>query len=140
MPTLVPVATSHGEVSAVVFACNTAHRDYLGNLPLAEKAAVIARAAGFNGSNRAYLEQLATFDEPSRDPLGRVVSVAWFALVPDGSVELATTDKYAAVAWWPVAKLPKLAYDHAHILEVAVSRVRAKLGYSNVAWSPRLPW
>jgi 8-oxo-dGTP diphosphatase len=87
------------------------------------------------GVGRAYLEQLETFDEPGRDPLGRVVSVAWFALVPEDTALLATTEKYAAVAWWPVAKLPKLAYDHAHILEVAVSRVRAKLGYSNVAWS-----
>lgn len=59
VPTFAPVATSHGQVSAVVFACNVAHPDYLGSLPLAEKAAVIARAAGFNGSNRAYLEQLA---------------------------------------------------------------------------------
>ena len=60
VPTLAPVATTHGEVAAVVFACNVAHPDYLGNLPLAEKAAVIARAAGFNGSNRAYLEHLAS--------------------------------------------------------------------------------
>lgn len=60
VPTLVPLATSHGEVTGIVFACNTAHPDYLGGLPLAEKAAVIARAAGFNGSNRAYLEQLAS--------------------------------------------------------------------------------
>jgi 8-oxo-dGTP diphosphatase len=87
------------------------------------------------GVKRAYLEQLSTFDDPGRDPLGRVVSVAWFALVSADSVELVTTGKYAAVAWWPVAQLPKLAYDHAHVLEVAISRVRAKLGYSNVAWS-----
>lgn len=59
VPTLAQVATSHGEVTAIVFACNTSHPDYLGSLPLAEKASVIARAAGFNGSNRAYLEQLA---------------------------------------------------------------------------------
>lgn len=59
-PTVAPVATPHGKVRAVVFACNTAHPDYLGSLPIAEKAAVIARAAGFNGSNRAYLEHLAS--------------------------------------------------------------------------------
>lgn len=60
VPTVTPVATPHGALRAIVFACNTSHPDYLGNLPLAEKAAVIARAAGFNGSNRAYLEHLAS--------------------------------------------------------------------------------
>ncbi len=63
VPTLAPVATPHGELTVVVFACNTAHPDYLGRLPLSEKAAVIARAAGFNGSNRAYLEHLAAILE-----------------------------------------------------------------------------
>lgn len=87
------------------------------------------------GVKNAYLEQLATFDDPKRDPLARVVSVAYFALVPWEKVDLKTTGKYADVRWWPAAKPPKLVYDHAEMLKVATERVRAKLEYTNVAWS-----
>ncbi len=83
----------------------------------------------------AYLEQLATFDDPRRDPLGRVISVAHFALIPAAGVRLRTTEKYADVRWWPMKKLPKLAYDHERIAEAAWRRLRAKLEYTNVAWS-----
>lgn len=87
------------------------------------------------GVNDVYLEQLATFDEPTRDPIGRVVSVAYFALVPRLGVELHTTEKYADVRWWNVSRLPKLAYDHGQIAQVALARLRAKLEYTNVVWS-----
>jgi 8-oxo-dGTP diphosphatase len=87
------------------------------------------------GVKNAYLEQLATFDDPARDAVGRVASVAYFALVPSEDVKLETTEKYRDVRWWPVAKPPKLAYDHATILKAAVERVRAKLEYTNVTWS-----
>jgi 8-oxo-dGTP diphosphatase len=87
------------------------------------------------GVKDAYLEQLATFDAPKRDPFGRVVSVAHFALLPGEDVELRTTEKYAGVKWQDVAKASKLAYDHDLVLKTAVDRLRAKLEYTNVVWS-----
>lgn len=58
-PTLLPVATPQGPVTALVFACNHAHDDYAGAMTLDETAAVIAVAAGVLGTNRDYLEQMA---------------------------------------------------------------------------------
>ncbi len=87
------------------------------------------------GVEHVFLEQLATFDDPRRDIFGRVISVAYYALVPSEHVLLKTTDRYADVAWRPVDELPKLAYDHSQIAEVAVKRLRSKLEYTNVAWS-----
>ena len=57
-PRLLPVHTPQGAVTALVFAANTAHDDHVGELPLDEAAAIIARAEGVLGSNRQYLEQL----------------------------------------------------------------------------------
>jgi len=58
-PALQRVATPQGEVTALVFAANPAHPDHVGELPLEETARIVAGAAGFLGSNREYLEQLA---------------------------------------------------------------------------------
>jgi 8-oxo-dGTP diphosphatase len=90
---------------------------------------------GQTGVGKAFLEQLATFDEPGRDPFGRVVSVAYMALVPSGDVRLKTTEKYSDVRWWPVDRLPRLAYDHSLMAKVALNRLRGKLSYTNIAWS-----
>ena len=82
-----------------------------------------------------YLEQLATFSDTKRDSTGRVVSVAYFALISGEGMKLKTTDKYQDVRWWPIKKLPSLAYDHKEISKVALNRLQAKLEYSNLAWS-----
>lgn len=87
------------------------------------------------GVTEAHLEQLATFDDPKRDRLGRVISIAYVALVPSENVLLKTSEKYQDVRWWPVGKLPPLSYDHKDMTRVAVERLRAKLEYTNVVWS-----
>jgi len=90
---------------------------------------------GETGMSDVFLEQLMTFDEPKRDPFGRVISVAWYALLPDKGAKLSTSDKYAGVEWRPISQAKKLAYDHNQILKAAVERLRAKLSYTNAAWS-----
>ena len=79
-----------------------------------------------------YLEQLYTFSEINRDPFGRVVSVAYFALLPPSGLNLKTTAEYADVGWHPVNQLPKMAYDHKKIINAAAKRLKAKLGYTNI--------
>lgn len=88
------------------------------------------------GITGVYLEQLATYDQPARsgapgrDPRGRVVSVAFLALV--AAERLPRRDD---VAWWPVEALPTpLAFDHERILTDGVQRLRAKTRYAPVAF------
>jgi 8-oxo-dGTP diphosphatase len=88
------------------------------------------------GVERVYLEQLYTFDESGRDPGGRVVSVAYFSLIPPVGLELKTTAKYHAVRFWNCHEtLPRLAYDHDEILAKALARLQSKVQYTNVMWS-----
>ncbi len=84
-----------------------------------------------------YLEQLYSFGHPQRDPHDRVVSVAYVGLVADTErVPGPEPDaKYDAVAWHPVSRLPALAYDHAAVVRLAVARLRAKLQYTNLAYT-----
>jgi len=85
------------------------------------------------GVKKVFLEQLYTFGEPKRDPRGRVVTVAYYALVADTQVLQAGTDA-ADPAWYPVRELPALAFDHRKIVEAAHLRLRNKLDYSNVGF------
>ena len=85
------------------------------------------------GVEKVYLEQLYTFGEPKRDPRGRVVTVAYYALVPPIEALHAGTDA-ADAAWFPVAKLPPLAFDHRKIVDYAHQRLRNKLDYTNVGF------
>lgn len=87
------------------------------------------------GVHNVYLEQLYTFGKVDRDPFGRVVSVAYFALIPSDGVKLQTTAEYEDVTWFPVEKRPKLAYDHAEVIQYALNRLKAKLEYSNIVYS-----
>jgi 8-oxo-dGTP diphosphatase len=65
----------------------------------------------------------------------RVVSSAYFALVPHEEAYLRSGPKYSDIGWFAVSSLPRLAYDHNAVAEVAVDRLRAKLSYTNIAWS-----
>jgi 8-oxo-dGTP diphosphatase len=83
-----------------------------------------------------FLEQLYTCGDPDRDVRGRSVSVAYFALINNADkLELTTQDYYGGIEWFPVDKLPKMAFDHKQVIELAKKRLRAKLSYTNIAYS-----
>ena len=82
-----------------------------------------------------YIEQLYTFGKPDRDPRTRVISVAYFALVPAEALPpIRAGDDAADARWWSVYRLPAVAFDHAEILDYALTRVRYKLEYSAVGF------
>ncbi len=87
------------------------------------------------GWRNVYLEQLYTFGDVERDRTRRAISTVYFALVNAEGLTLKTTEKYAGIEWFPVKKLPRLAYDHAGVIRYGVKRLRWKLEYSNVVWS-----
>jgi 8-oxo-dGTP diphosphatase len=77
-----------------------------------------------------FLEQLYTFGRPDRDPRGRVVSVAYYALVNLAGREVHAASDASAAEWFPVDALPPLAFDHAEILASALDRLRGKVRYA----------
>jgi 8-oxo-dGTP diphosphatase len=105
------------------------------------------------GLDDVFLEQLYTFAEPGRDPRGRVLSVAYYALVPAGRLEAALAGASPAdglalarigVPWegesgGPVAvhvggAAVALPFDHAAIISLAILRLRGKLDYAPIGF------
>src|SRR3989344_345277 len=87
------------------------------------------------GVGGVFLEQLYTFGEPKRDPRGRVISVAYYALMSRDPLNLRASSDAAEARLFPLAKLPSLAFDHKKILAYALARVGNKIQYSNIIWS-----
>src|SRR5258706_11785812 len=86
------------------------------------------------GVRDVYLEQLYTFGDPNRDPRGRVITVAYYALVASGRLSLVAGADAADARWFPVTRLPHLAFDHQRILDYALERLRNKLEYTTVGF------
>jgi 8-oxo-dGTP diphosphatase len=92
----------------------------------------LAEETGLDG-NSLHLEQLRTYGAPDRDPRGRVVSVAFLAIMADLPLPTAGSDASSA-AWAPVdAVRATLSFDHDQILDDAVERARTRLEFTTLA-------
>lgn len=80
-------------------------------------------------AKHVYMEQLATFSEIGRDPRGRVVAVAYLALMPSKNMEF---KRGSGAYWQDVSAMPRLAYDHDDMLKSALKRLRSKVEYTNL--------
>lgn len=80
-----------------------------------------------------YLEQLYTFGNPKRDPRGRVVTVAYMAVVARDNIAIKAWAHTKEVWFYPVDKLPKLGFDHKEVIHYALKRLQWKLEYTNVS-------
>jgi 8-oxo-dGTP diphosphatase len=80
--------------------------------------------------DNVFLEQLCTFGAPGRDPRGRVITVAYYALIsPEAYHRVQAGDDAAEAEWFDVEKLPEMAFDHDLIMATAIERVRGKIDY-----------
>lgn len=86
------------------------------------------------GVTGVYLEQLYTFGRPERDPRERVITVAYYALIPSDRIQIRAASDAEAVGWFALEEIPRLAFDHQRILDMALERLRAKLNYSTIAF------
>lgn len=85
------------------------------------------------GLTEGWLEQLYSFGDPARDPRMRIVSIAYFALLPAERLEAAVAGRDDLTLASVDGHETPLAFDHAIIIALARDRLQGKLSYSPVA-------
>ena len=81
---------------------------------------------GLTGMKNVYMEQLYTFSDVGRDSAGRVVSIAYFALIniADYSEQLQLRHD---PRWFHINRMPRLIFDHRRMVMKARERLREKV-------------
>lgn len=78
------------------------------------------------GLTNIYMEQLYCFGETNRDPGGRVVSVAYFALIKLDAYSTQLLKEHNA-KWFDIRHIPPMIFDHKKMILMAKERLRDKV-------------
>ncbi len=78
------------------------------------------------GLTNIYMEQLFCFGDIDRDPAGRVVSIAYFALINIAEYSEQLQHNHEA-RWFALDKIPSLIFDHKKMVEKAKDRLQQKV-------------
>ena len=84
------------------------------------------------GLENAYIEQFNTYSDPWLDPRERVITIAHYALVRIQEVK--GGDDAAKALWFPIDKVPQLAFDHDKILRDAMRKLRERIHFEPIGF------
>ena len=73
------------------------------------------------GLKLEHIEEFGTFSTVDRDPRGRVISIAFYAITD--LTEVKGADDAAKAQWFSIDEIPQLAFDHDIMLEKALARL-----------------
>ncbi len=91
--------------------------------------------ADLTGLDSIYLEQLKAFGEPNRFPLGRVITIGYFALIKKEDYDVRAGFTASDAKWYKIADIPKLIYDHNDILDYSLEHLRNRVRQAPVGFN-----
>ena len=74
--------------------------------------------------NIQNLRELGVFGKPGRDPRGRTITIAYWALTAKEDHQLKAADDAKAYRWFPLDELPNLAFDHDYIINKGIQKLQ----------------
>ncbi len=87
------------------------------------------------GLKDVYLEEVQSFSHPKRHPLGRVITIAYYALIKISDYELNVEKLDLEAKWFNINEIEEMAFDHKNILEVCHKRLQERLKERPVGFS-----
>lgn len=79
-----------------------------------------------------YIEQFHTFSDVNRDPRGRVITIAFYALIKKS--EVCGGDDAKDARWFKIKDIPHLAFDHDYVLRIAQQTLKEKIHFQPVGF------
>ena len=68
------------------------------------------------------LTQFKAYSTPDRDPRGWTISVVFHAFLDnEANIKIQAKDDASDAAWFPIHKLPELAFDHTLIVDESIN-------------------
>jgi 8-oxo-dGTP diphosphatase len=86
------------------------------------------------GLTNVFMEQLYTFGDVGRDPRGRTVSVAYYALIKLSDYKVQAGDDASNAQWFSMSEIPPLSFDHDKIIQIAYERLKGKVRYQPIGF------
>ena len=86
------------------------------------------------GLTNIPMHQAHTFGSPSRHPQGRVITIAYYALVRIEELSIKASSWADEVRWEPVLEVGDLAFDHNEILEATFDRLNKQLSIEPICF------
>lgn len=93
----------------------------------------LSAVRNITGLDKPYHKQVRAFGSTARHPAGRVISIAYYALVNMEAIELREAPFANNPMWYPLSEVPQLAFDHNDIIQSALRRLRKRLMQKPVA-------
>jgi 8-oxo-dGTP diphosphatase len=75
------------------------------------------------GLRDIVLEQFKTYGDPGRDPRGRTVSIVYYGFTTAENSTVRGGDDAKKAEWFPLDRLPELAFDHSLILSELIEKI-----------------
>lgn len=87
------------------------------------------------GLTEIYLEQLKAFGDPDRFPLGRVITIGYYALVKIEDYNIQAGFTASDAKWYTIDSIPNLIYDHQTILDYSLKRLRNRVKQAPIGFN-----
>jgi ADP-ribose pyrophosphatase YjhB (NUDIX family) len=86
------------------------------------------------GLKDVYLEEIGVFDKIDRYPLWRVFTIGHFALISPENYSLSAGIDTKEVKWFKLEELPQLPFDHKHIIDISLDKLRTRVRYRPIGF------
>ncbi|MCM5661433.1 NUDIX hydrolase [Galbibacter mesophilus] len=82
-----------------------------------------------------YLEQLKAFGDPERFPLGRVITVGYYALIKKDDYDVKAGFTASDAKWYQLDEIPELIYDHREILDYSLNQLKNRVRQAPIGFN-----
>lgn len=87
------------------------------------------------GLEDIFLEQLKAFGSPNRFPMGRIITIGYYALINKEKYNVKAGHTASEVEWFRIDKIPELIYDHNDILKYSLQRLRSSVRQAPIGFN-----